>query len=120
MQCDVFMFSAYKGVVLGPGQAQATRIIGWGWPHSVPDNARNSQKNLLHPMKVARSPGHNLNGVTFHSLRHTFISAMANAGVSKELRMEIVSQTTGSVHKVYTPHEAEHLRSPLTNIPGIL
>lgn len=70
--------------------------------------------------KAKGKAGHNLNGLTFHSLRHTFISAMANAGVSKELRMEIVGQTTGSVHKVYTHHEAERLRSAITTIPGIL
>ena len=64
--------------------------------------------------------GHNLSGLTFHSLRHTFISAMANAGVSKELRMEIVGQTTGAVHKVYTHHETERLRSAITTIPSIL
>ena len=64
--------------------------------------------------------GNNLSGVTFHSLRHTFISAMANAGVSKELRMEIVGQTTGAVHKVYTHHETERLRSAITTIPSIL
>jgi hypothetical protein len=45
---------------------------------------------------------------------------MANAGVSKELRMEIVGQTTGAVHKVYTHHETERLRSAITTIPSIL
>lgn len=70
--------------------------------------------------KANGTSGNNLSGLTFHSLRHTFISAMANAGVSKELRMEIVGQTTGAVHKVYTHHEAERLRSAITTIPSIL
>lgn len=64
--------------------------------------------------------GRNLNGLTFHSLRHTCISAMANAGVAEELRMEIVGQETGAVHKGYTHHESERLRNAITAIPGIL
>jgi integrase len=70
--------------------------------------------------KAKGKAGHNLNGLTFHSLRHTFISAMANAGVSEELRMEIVGQTTGAVHKIYTHHEAERLRAAITTIPSLL
>lgn len=70
--------------------------------------------------KAKGESGHNLSGLTFHSLGHTFISALANTGVSKELRMEFVGQTTGVVHKVYTHHEAERLRSAITTIPSIL
>ncbi len=70
--------------------------------------------------KAKGDSGHNLSGLTFHSLRHTFISAMANAGVSEELRMEIVGQTTGAVHKIYTHHEAERLRAAITTIPSLL
>ena len=70
--------------------------------------------------KAKGKSGHNLSGLTFHSLRHTFISAMANRGVAEELRKEIVGQTTGAVHKIYTHHEAERLRSAITTIPSIL
>jgi integrase len=70
--------------------------------------------------KAKGKAGHNLSGLTFHSLRHTFISAMANRGVAEELRREIVGQTTDAVHKVYTHHEAERLRSAITAIPSIL
>jgi hypothetical protein len=37
------------------GQAQTTQIIGWGSPHSVPDNAGNLHESLTYPLKVARS-----------------------------------------------------------------
>ncbi len=58
MQCDAFMITACKGAVLcwDLWRARTTRIIGWGWPHSVPDNARNSQENLIQPLKVAKNP----------------------------------------------------------------
>ncbi len=69
--------------------------------------------------KKTGSAGRNLNGLTFHSLRHTCISAMANAGIAEELRMEVVGQETGAVHKVYTHHESERLRLATASIPGI-
>lgn len=47
---------------------------------------------------------------TFHSLRHGFVSSMANAGVSKELRMKLAGHTTEAVADGYTHHEAEVLR----------
>ena len=57
MQCDAFLFTAGKCVVLGPlASADDPNHSGRGWPHSVPDNARSSQENLTYPMKVAKSP----------------------------------------------------------------
>jgi len=41
---------------------------------------------------------------TFHSLRHGFVSSMANAGVSKELRMKLAGHTTEAVAAGYTHH----------------
>lgn len=64
--------------------------------------------------------GRNLNGLKFNSLRHTCISAMANADVAGALRMEIVGQETGAVHRGYTHHESERLRNAITAIPEIL
>lgn len=52
----------------------------------------------------------------FHSLRHTFISAMANSGVSEELRKKIVGHTS-NVHDRYTHLEMETLRKALEGLP---
>jgi integrase len=53
---------------------------------------------------------------TFHSLRHGFVSTMANAGVSKELRMKLAGHTTEAVASKYTHHEAAVLRQAVEAI----
>jgi integrase len=53
---------------------------------------------------------------TFHSLRHGFVSSMANAGVSKELRMKLAGHTTESVASKYTHHETKVLRAAVESI----
>lgn len=53
---------------------------------------------------------------TFHSLRHGFVSAMANEGVSKELRMKLAGHTSEDVAAGYTHHEMARLREAVNTI----
>ena len=53
---------------------------------------------------------------TFHALRHSFTSALANEGVPEELRMKLTGHTTKAVHQGYTHHELETLRAALGNL----
>jgi len=53
---------------------------------------------------------------TFHSLRHGFVSAMANEGVSKELRMKLAGHTSENVATGYTHHEVARLREAINTI----
>ena len=53
---------------------------------------------------------------TFHSLRHGFVSAMANEGVSKELRMKLAGHTSEDVATGYTHHEMARLREAVEAI----
>jgi len=55
---------------------------------------------------------------SFHSLRHGFVSAMANQGVSKELRMKLAGHTSEDIASGYTHHEAEILRAAIGSIPS--
>jgi integrase len=43
--------------------------------------------------------------LTFHSLRHSFSSTMANAGVAEEVRMKLAGHSTREVDAKYTHHE---------------
>jgi integrase len=52
----------------------------------------------------------------FHSLRHTFISFMANTGVSEELRMKLAGHTS-DVHQRYTHHDLATFRKALSKFP---
>jgi integrase len=46
--------------------------------------------------------GRTFGKLSFHSLRHSFISRLANAEISPELRMTMVGHTTDDVHQRYT------------------
>jgi len=54
--------------------------------------------------------GRNLSALSFHSLRHSFNSAMANANVSQELRMKLTGHSSAGMNANYTQHELETLR----------
>lgn len=54
---------------------------------------------------------------SFHSLRHSFSSVLANAGVSEELRMKLTGHSSREVHARYSHLEMEALRNAVTAIP---
>ncbi len=56
---------------------------------------------------------------TFHALRHSFTSALANAGVAPELRMKLTGHKSAEVHRGYTHHELETLRSAVAKLPTL-
>lgn len=56
---------------------------------------------------------------SFHALRHTFTSALANAGVAPEQRMKLTGHKSERIHQGYTHHELEPLRAALDKLPGI-
>jgi len=55
--------------------------------------------------------------LSFHSLRHSFNSAMANAGVAEEVRMKLAGHSTREVHAKYMHRELEPLRAAIATIP---
>lgn len=63
--------------------------------------------------------GRTLSTLSFHSLRHSFNSAMANAGISQEIRQKLTGHTSAETNKVYTHHELESLRRAIDVIPGV-
>lgn len=54
---------------------------------------------------------------TFHSLRHSFNSILANAGVSQELRMKLTGHTSEVMNHRYTHLEVATLRTAVTAMP---
>ena len=58
--------------------------------------------------------------VTFDSLRHSFNSALANAGISQEVRMKLTGHATASINTQYTHHELAPLRSAIERLPSVL
>ena len=56
---------------------------------------------------------------TFHALRHSFTSALANAGVAPELRKLLTGHKSEGAHKIYTHHERETLRRAVALVPSL-
>jgi integrase len=63
--------------------------------------------------------GRSVNALSFHSLRHSFSSILANAGIGEELRMALTGHTTRAIHRGYTHHELERLRDAVAVLPSI-
>ncbi len=59
------------------------------------------------------------NSKGFHSLRHTFISGLANAGVPSDIRQLLAGHADAKVHAGYTHHEIETLRVAVEKLPTL-
>ena len=57
--------------------------------------------------------GKTVRRLSFHSLRHSFASALANAGVPAELRQKLTGHLDAKSHATYTHHEFETIREAL-------
>lgn len=60
--------------------------------------------------------GRNVSRLSFHSLRHSFTSALANAGVPAEVRQKLTGHADEKSHGLYTHHEFEVIREALSTL----
>jgi integrase len=70
-------------------------------------------------LREATGEGRSQSSLSFHSLRHSFNSALANASVAMEIRQKLTGHTSAETNKVYTHHELESLREAIAVIPHI-
>ena len=63
--------------------------------------------------------GRSMNSKTFHGLRHSFISQLANAGVAPEIRQKLAGHASAEAHRLYTHHEIETLRGAIEKLPSL-
>jgi integrase len=61
--------------------------------------------------------GRNLTAKSFHSLRHTFNSWLANAGVPQEIRQRILGHASGRMNDGYTHLSPATLHAALAEVP---
>ncbi|MFP6873570.1 MAG: tyrosine-type recombinase/integrase, partial [Verrucomicrobiales bacterium] len=59
--------------------------------------------------RQVRMPGGETGSRSFHSLRHSYISFMANAQVPAEVRRSLAAHDSAAVHEGYTHHDHETL-----------
>lgn len=57
--------------------------------------------------------------LSFHSLRHGFNSALANADVSQEMRMKLTGHLSAAVNSRYTHHDIATLGQAVAKLPRI-
>ena len=60
--------------------------------------------------------GRNVSRLSFHSLRHSFNSAMANANVPLEIRQKLTGHASQDMKKNYTHLELEMVRRAVESI----
>jgi integrase len=63
--------------------------------------------------------GRTVRTLTFHSLRHSFNSALANAGIAQEVRQKLTGHESPEMNKRYTHHELAPLRAAISAIPWL-
>lgn len=57
--------------------------------------------------------------LSFHSLRHSFNSAMANAGVPQEVRQRLTGHTSKAINDRYTHAEFSVLQEAVGKVPAL-
>ena len=77
------------------------------------------EKAGIEPKRKEASGVRRLSDLSFHSLRHSFNNAMANAGIAQEIRQKLTGHTSAETNKVYTHHELEPLRAAIAAIPSL-
>jgi integrase len=63
--------------------------------------------------------GRAFSALSFHSFRHSFVSALANADVTDELRMKLSGHKSKSSHQVYTKLELNTLAKAISKLPSL-
>ena len=70
-------------------------------------------------MRGGDGAGRQTCSLSFHSLRHSFNSALANAGVAQELRQKLTGHASTAMNDKYTHHEIETMRAAVAKLPGL-
>lgn len=70
-----------------------------------------------------RERGHGISrsvaALSFHSLRHSFNSALANAGVNQEIRQLLTGHASETMNTLYTHTEIETIRRAIEHLPRL-
>lgn len=73
-----------------------------------------------HQVKGKGKQGRAFSKLSFHSLRYTFTSALANANVPAEVRQKLTGHADAATHQKYTHIELEPLQAAIATLPSVL
>lgn len=77
-------------------------------------------KGRITRTRKEKGAGRTQSSLSFHSLRHSFNSALANAGVSQETRQKLTGHSSAAMNARYTHHEVETLRAAMDKLPTVI
>ena len=70
-------------------------------------------------LREATGDGRSQSSLSFHSLRHSFNAALANAGVGVEMRQELTGHSSLEMNRLYTHPDIEVKRQAVALLPMI-
>lgn len=72
-----------------------------------------------HQVEGKGKQGRMFSKLSFHSLRHTFTSALANANVPAEVRQKLTGHADDATHQKYTHLELQPLQAAIDTLPSV-
>ncbi|MCX6924757.1 MAG: site-specific integrase [Verrucomicrobia bacterium] len=92
---------------------------GSGGKHGLSESFnRIVRRAKIDPQKIQGKGNQKFTRLTFHSLRHSFNSALANAGVSQELRMRLTGHSSVGMNDRYTHQALKPLEQAMSVLPS--
>ena len=126
---SVELFRLFRPVPLAPRAIAGDNPRGFLCPtlaRTRVDGRCGLSRQFAHLMSAAgldqdqvRSARNAFSRKSFHSLQHSFSSALANAGVSADLRMRLTGHKSLVVHQRYSHVELEPLRKAISILPRL-
>lgn len=83
--------------------------------HSILSEAGVKQETV----EAKGEAGHDFHKYTFHSLRHSFVSELANAGIAPDVRKLLAGHSDEKSHAVYTHTHLVVLRKAIESLPRV-
>jgi integrase len=77
------------------------------------------EQRVIREKSEGSKSGRKVFALSFHSLRHSFTSILANAGVPEELRMALTGHKERAVHQRYTHRELQQLQGAIGMLPQV-
>jgi integrase len=105
---DAFLFPSLAQRATSPLSKEFSRLM---------EAARIEQRVIRD--RNENGSGRSVSALSFHSLRHSFSSLLANAGIAEETRMALTGHTTREMQQRYTHRELAILRDAVAVLPRI-
>jgi integrase len=109
---------AKKGELLCPALSK-TKIGGRSGLSRQFHGIMKAAKIEKQTIEAGGDEGRTFNKLSFHSLRHTYVSELANAGIAPDVRKLLSGHSDDRSHAVYTHTQIDTLRAAVKKLPNI-